>query len=620
MSYRDWIRQKLISVRPDLDLRSGTPMNIFLVDPLALITGPIEDDIDSLREMTADTVAANWLVTRDAGEDSVFVVRILFYNPVSLKFSRGGMLFKTDDGVMFTNTTDVSITDSSMSLYVDGGYYYYDLNISGSGVYRDNMTFTWDNDPTDELASIVIRSVSQGGSLPETNDQLLQRVADISTLRSPVTRKGAEALLKDQFGAKVRDVFSVGFKDDLMQRDIIEDIHVGGCMDIYTKGDLPNLTQTQVEVDIMEDRTVDGEVTLLFLEDFIDRFQHHNLTSYSAIGWARSTTFVEGIHYDMDALTGTVTMYPPPTPASTDYIQRFSVAGVSVTGPMEVTVPGVMTFRIFPGSIMKFDTVDDYFFVSSVTIVAGDTVIALDHNVGTPVFVDTMFFEPVRFTYEYHPIGTELVNLENPVVRMDEIYVLDPMTGEETTTEVPRLPGYGAGVYGGGPYGYGSEAGWKLSVDDVNLRYSMEESGFFEIPVEFIAEAISMNYAYAQDTEAFQTAMDESRALAASQLVKAFLPVNTYMSLDVEAPEVPQGMEQYLWGISAEVDISDIINQLYTLGATEVDINDLMVDTIFELWDIDGTFVSLSPTPEGRLTLSNNSMRLYPADVEIRLK
>lgn len=624
MSYRSGIIERLKSVRPDLDLRTGSPLYIFLVDALATVTGPFEDEVAALQETSPDTIAANWLVTRDQGEDSVFTVRMMFYNPVSINFPRGGMIFKTDESETFSNQSDINISASSMQLYVDGTYYYLDINITGFGTYRSSMTFTWDNDPTDELAFIAIRSVVTGGALPETNDQLLSRVAKTSTLRSAVTRPGAVALLEDVYGATLREAVSVGFLDPQMNRDIIEDIHVGGCMDIYAKGDLPAINQSKIEVEILDNREVSDAITVLFLDisSTSETLPFTSITEYEVTSWVRPTsiTFTPGTHYTLDPLTGTITMAPPPTPASTDYIQRNTFTGAAPTGAQEITIPGNISTRCYPGFVLQFDGDSELWMVQSVTVVGADTVLELDHNVGVPVSTDVYLYEPVRITCKYNPTAVELAELEKPVVRMDSMYVVDPMTMEETTLDVPRLQGYGAGIYGGGPYGYGSEAGWRLMVDDPNLRFSMFETGFFEIPRDFLGEIISLNYAVASNIAQFHQTIVDGRALAASQIVKAFQPVNTYFDMDVESEDPVTGMEQYLWGIQNEIDISDIINELYGQGVTEVDINDLMEDTVFELWDNTGIFVRLSPTPEGRLTLADNTMRIYPATMEIRLK
>jgi len=108
----------------------------------------------------------------------------------------------------------------------------------------------------------------------------------------------------------------------------------------------------------------------------------------------------------------------------------------------------------------------------------------------------------------------------------------------------------------------------------------------------------------------------------ANTLVKAFTPVGVTINVDVDAEtgitEIA-GLDEYIWGLANRMELSDIIKELYDRGATEVDLDDLIANSVFEKWNIDGSFVTLVPSGAGILDIGDETSRFMPLSITINI-
>ena len=230
--------------------------------------------------------------------------------------------------------------------------------------------------------------------------------------------------------------------------------------------------------------------------------------------------------------------------------------------------------------------------------------------------------EPVAVKFKYNPMGVELEDFDNPLMWINSVTVLDPLTDEplDPLTLITRKEGYGFGAYGAGPYGFGVSEGWLLIPDDENERYSVDETGVLEFQGNYLGDRVEISYKTSTRMAAFQTGMDANKADGANVLVKTFVPVGVSLTVDVTGDTgvtAITGLDAYLWGLAGSMEISDIVNELYTLGATYVDLEDLIDSMTLEQWNIDGTFSNITIPASGQISLSDPTTRFLPVSITV---
>lgn len=624
MSYRDFVTSRLEAVKSNIDMRIGSPLRIWLVDPLILFISYIEDEIEATKTQPVETTAANFIVDKDDGDPAKVTFRALYYNPVAVEVEVGGASIIDDEGNTFSNTSAISRTADDMRLYVDGIYYYVDFEAEGDTVYDTDASYSWDNGDN-ELAMITVQSVQSSGSPADTDDVLNKRIIDSSTLRSQVTRPGTEALLADEYLSKLREATCVGFLDDEMMRDIKEGYHIGGYFDVYVKGDMPANDTYQFTVEESADRTISDQTTFFFEDGDNSTYTIPWAPLQSAVvkSYARTvaTTFIEGIDYTIDLSTGAFTHI------STGDIFIQTYAGVVGAISTEFRLAGLnLTSLVYPNFFVKFDNgsgeeSEPYVITNLLYAGAGPgTFIYTERDIDAPAsgsWVNATFYESVLCDFVETPCGIELTELTNPVTVLTEFSILDPLTGDDTGSVIDKLGGYGAGTFGGGGFGVGDSGGWSFIVDDENLRFSTKEEGFFKIPFSYISDIVKAVYKHDPDVPDMQTYLEDQRTLAGDVLVKCYIPVNTTLNIGVESSVTITGLDTFIWSMTGTVNMSSIISELHEKGATQVDIDDLMENGTFEAWLADGSFVNYQPDGEGKLDLGNRLMRLHPTSITV---
>lgn len=614
---REYILQKLQEARPDLTLHQGDPIYYTTADPAAVIVEAIREDIAEVRNPTLDEKGDNFFVPRTSDIAANVSIRFYFNSAISLSYDP--LIIYDDAGVEYESALAVSRTAAEMALYQEDDYYYIDITMEGDGVFSSGSALVWTDAP-DEFSHMSVTTINSSGQVAETDDDYEERIETELTLRNSVTADGFPGLLDRLYGNQVRETLSVGFLDDEMERDIIDSHHMGGMVDAYVKGNMMVVQQLKGDTTDDIDKIYDRNIMVCF-EDATVSLWTNKVLSLVLTSGVRTATFTEGAgnDYTYDATIGEITRL------SGGNIRQFDIAAggaplpYTISGDMFVIVGGGGGGYLWDTLILEdMLIVHDGFAYLVQTVVdnAGDTEITVERTIeSADTSVAWNCYEPVVATMTYEPIGEELEDFDNPVMKIDSLYVLDPISDEETDVEIPPMGGFGDGNWGGGPFGWGDDLGWLLTIDDVNERYSMREAGVLELPWVNYGDRFSVNYRNLPDIAGYQSSIIDHRTEAADVLVKAFTPVYVYIDVNIEADEVPTNIDQYIWGLKGGIELSDLVDELYNQGVTMVNLDELMENSEFIIWNPDGTYEHVYRTAAGVIELDNNTLRLYPVEI-----
>ena len=631
MSDRTFVKSWLQRVRPDLNIKTGSPLEVLLVDPLVAILPELDAKLEEKYELSLDEKASLYMIERNDGNPAEFTVRLYFTSATDLQYGIGELTFYDQNGYLFTNKLAVEVTSANMSLYEEDGFYYTDLILTGDNVYDTTSSLEWENAPSG-FSFLGLREVTTGGSLPETDEDLENRIAFQLSNRSLVTSPGAQAYYSDKYTSTIRDMLSIGFGEEEMNRDFNSDInaHVGGYVDIYMKEDLPVTSTYKGTIKQLSDRSYERTVSTIF-EDGTGKLVYRNLLSSSEYTITAKSqtdgtlTYTEGVDYTIDRINGIVThvsgggiIADYGTPYISSYIIGSTTRDINISSLSDVRIGMYISLT----DTTSGDT-DWYLVINVYSPIIGVYTMTLDRDIPAGTY-NVRRFDPIEFTFKYHPMGFELSDFNRPLMWIDNVAELDPLTEEPYDPIVNIYPkgGYGTGTYGGSGYGLGDEYGWKLNVDDQDYRYSIEETGVLEFVGDYEDVMVQITYRYSPNISQFQLDADSNRSQSANVLVKCFVPVNTSFTLDATASagvEEITGLDEYIWSLGSRIELSDVIDELYSRGVSFVDIGDLIDSATFVRWNIDGTFSTLKATSQGVLELTTRTDRLLPGTMTINL-
>ena len=615
-------------------------MYVYLVDLLAATMTSLLEQTAAAGVMDVNERADNFYVTDGTAVPSEFTVRLYFWEPTTLQYSANQMNF-TSGGNTYNNKYIVSWPAQNMSFYTDGVYYYYDVILEGEASITSGITLTFDSAPS-TFSHVVVSTVTTSGSSAFTEEQLDEAIRRELSLRNNVTRPGITAYLSDLYGAALKDILVQGFLDEEQDRDIYEvplvgggttQVHMGGYVDVYLKGAAP--TSKLLKFDNVEDDDVEITDEYTILESTM--LPHIHLTSFRMESWIRTApqvTFTETTDYTVVLETGGVSL------VNIDLTKRHDL-GITTnirTGSFNCTPGGDVTSAV--GRVITLSAApsvpSDYIGIGSMIQTANGfgvllgtyivkeyddalKTITVDDTMVTAGLVYLRYYEPVRCYFNYNPIGAKLEAFDAPVLSLDSVNILDPLTDEETDVEVVPMPGFGSGVFGMGGFGVGSGVGYFLHSFDELLRYSMRETGFLEIPPAYDLERIGVNYHTDELISSAHTDLTSNRARPADVLAFAFVPAITDFNVRVKAgSEISEAaISELIWGMPGEIELSDVIDGLYSLGATYVNIDDLFNTCTYTVWSKDGVLARVMPTPDGKLTLSSITERFLPRSITI---
>lgn len=228
------IRSRLQSEFPGLILQDGDPLDDYAVKIMRILLEPFRREIkrisqaqsvanaDVLSDEEADSLAANFFVSRNVGGYATGLARLYCTAPQSLTITPSNVL-TSSSGLRFIPVESQAITSDSMQLNTEGGLFYFDV------VVRSDQQGSEYNIAIGEMTGIsnvgnvvkVTNKISfEEGADRESTADFLARVEASLTEKSLVTARGINARIREVF-ANVQSLQVIGFGDPEMERDVI---------------------------------------------------------------------------------------------------------------------------------------------------------------------------------------------------------------------------------------------------------------------------------------------------------------------------------------------------------------------------------------------------------------
>jgi len=630
------IVQQLLEYDPTYDVGGGVATTGLMIDPLSVILQPIineltavqsnqsiltileQSDPDAYPEDIVDGLASNVYVERLQGEIATTTQRVRFFEAQDFSSAQGILVFRSSTGKRYLNASAVSITEAEMSLNIDGSLVYVDIPITALDAGTDFNVAAGDITQMEAEPSGVANTANlydvEDGRSRETNTELIDRIKVAVTVRALVTGRGIIVTLTENFTTIV-EIQPVGFGDAEMMRDIVYNVHIGGNVDVYVKTATLSEDYTDSVLGLPVDATrrvstmttiaaVDpGPVSYSILKYPVDRTDVDPVVA-TIDGFS---IFTETADYTISDTTGAFTRVaggsiPSISGSGVDFsiTDSKTLEDVGAGASFATARRGMVLTISAPASVAGTYTVKEYISDDELTIFG-----TFPGVVWPVASVSWALDENLTVSFEYNPIAIDIIEtvrssartgytiVDVPVMDIDTVAVLEPISGEPTGELLNGLGGYGAGTYGTGGYGVGSEADYRLVVAEPTLRFSQQEDNFIEFTLDYLGYSVRVSYLHASAIEAIQDFVDDeqNRTEAADLLVRHFNPAYvetvepiTYQiaasseSTGTTLAEMKALLMTFINGIDSgdDLEASDIVDLLYDNGAVQVDLDPLL--------------------------------------------
>ena len=234
MDLETFIVARLTQELPDVNIAEGTGVRDLLVKPDQILMDPVIRELqlikqgqslanpELLADAEADSLVANYFLSRKLGGLSSGRARLYFNAPVAINITIGNVLY-TADGHRYMPTTLQSISAEAMLFNSSGSLYYFDIGVTAEAAGDDyNIAAGMLVGITNLSVAVRVTNLNafSGGLLSEDTSTLVARAQQSITERSLVVPRGTIARLQDQF-ADMTQIQVVGTGDAEMQRDMI---------------------------------------------------------------------------------------------------------------------------------------------------------------------------------------------------------------------------------------------------------------------------------------------------------------------------------------------------------------------------------------------------------------
>jgi hypothetical protein len=659
---RDFVIQRLLEYDPSFDVGAGVPTTSLLIDPLTIILQPVidelgvvqlsqsilsileTDDPDVFPEDIVDGLASNAFVERNPGSLGSDVQRVRFFEPEDFTAQRGILVFRGPAGQRYTNSEAISITSAEMSLNQEGTLFYADIPIIAVEEGEDfnveaGSISTMESEPIGAANTSNLFGIQQGRDR-ETNTELIDRIKIAVTVRALVTGRGIIVTLTENF-TTIEEITPIGFGDDEMMRDIVYNVHIGGNVDVYIK--TPSFTTSSfdvfnLEVDTTRQQAVAATAALLVIGQAytMSRSPVDRTNVDPVVRGLDGTIYTEGAldDYEIDDVTGTISRVAGSSIVHYEGLDA-AVGGIGIYEGKQLTLLGAFVAAV-PGQRVTIDTTAAAGTYTIKEKIDDDNVIVYGVFPVYPIAsgVDFDVDEVVAISFEYNPVTIDVIkevrsaarNLytitDVPLMLIDSVEVLDPLSGEPTGALLDAQGGYGQGGYGLGGYGLGGGADYKLVVTEPTLRHSELEDNYIEFASSHIGSSIRVNYQYASAIPPIQSFMDDrdEQSQSASLIARTYIPVfvdsTESIIYDINAADETGALtaDEMLVLINdfiddvvenADLQASDLVDVLYDNGAVRVDLG--TVQTLRgEIHNQDGSIIFAVPTSDGSIAIPND--------------
>lgn len=671
----DLIVQQLLEFDPNFEVGAGTAISGLMIEPLSIILQPIVDELtvaqasksiltilessdpDAFPEDLVDALASNEFVERQPGQIFSDVERLRFFSPQAFSSPRGTLIWRGPAGQRYTNSEAVSVTKSEMTLLQEGSLYFVDIPIlaleegSSFNVAAGSIT-SMEAEPVG-VASMTNRFGSAAGRDRETNTELIDRIKVAVTVRALVTGRGIIVTLTENFTSIV-EITPIGFEDPEMMRDIVYNVHIGGNVDVYVKTAAFVSGQKDVfnlRIDTTR-RTAGSSTVVASVANQDYALAHQSLDNTSVTPLVKSIdgfAFLGLQDYTLNSATGQIRRLPnateDPFDPSPSVIFHLEVTGASCTA----TGDPLRAKRFFKSGAFSDVRAGQILTISTPASLAGaytiKEIISVDEieifgtfpgAIGSfPISsVDAIIDDLLVVEYEYNPISIDIIQTvrdvartdytitDVPLIIVDAVEELDPISGETTGVLLSGDGGYGAGGYGEGGYGIGSAPDFVLVVTKPTLRFSDREDNYLAFDSSWLGKAVRVTYRYANAIPAIQAFCDDrdNQTEAASLVVKNYIPVfvdgGTTIDYDIDAAdaataisvdEMTTRVKASINDISASrpLELTDLVDVMYNNGAVRVGLSSLQ-KLQGSIHHEDGTLEFVSPTAEGVMAIPSD--------------
>lgn len=235
-----FVQTRVRQAFPSLAITEVDELTDVLIDPMRVLIEPLVREtklvklrrslrnVESLSDDEVDALLGNFFFNRIGGGFAVGVVRLYFATPQSITLSAVNPA-TTRSGLRFLPTRPQQITADQMLLNVEGTEYYFDANYTA-----ERRGDEYNVEPR-EIVSIAnlptavrVRNLRRFrfGAPRETNAEFVARAERSLGDKTLNTDRGIVAVLPESFPG-IRRIFSVGFRDPEMRRDIVRGAGLG---------------------------------------------------------------------------------------------------------------------------------------------------------------------------------------------------------------------------------------------------------------------------------------------------------------------------------------------------------------------------------------------------------
>jgi hypothetical protein len=295
----DFAKTLLTDRFSSLSFEEGDALAEAVIKPSQFIMRPLLDQAiiiirnQSLQNWTEmgeeelDSLLANFFFTREEGSHSVGTSRIYFSSPVSVTVGTGNV-FTSKTGLRFIPTLPQSIAADTMLTNKEGNYYYFDVFLMSENPGTDY------NIGVGDIVSVtgIIQAVSVtnkrkfiNGTSKDTDEEAVQAAQLSISERSITTLPGTVTRLSEDIPA-IDHIRVIGFGDEEMTRDVVRG---GGAGAIVAWG---------ADAYLINDD--DGDKTTQYITTYNANF----LTAIGPVGSVTDTWVISfnGVDYTVDSV------------------------------------------------------------------------------------------------------------------------------------------------------------------------------------------------------------------------------------------------------------------------------------------------------------------------------
>lgn len=636
---RDFIKQRLLEYDPTFDTGDGMFFTSFVIDPLSTILQPLQDEIDQVKAnqsiMTilesaspdlfptdvVDGIGSNFILPRLQGSTATVTVQISFFEAQDFAASVGLLTALDSSGNRWTNQAAVNITAAEMSLNRIGTIVFVNVLFVSTDVgARFNITAGsitgLESAPAGVIGATNPLASDMLARSQETNTQYINRIKLAITVRALVCGRGIITSLTSNF-TFLEEVQPIGMGDPEMMRDIHFHAHFGGNVDVYCKTPAPDPGQMDVAGLLIDGTRQVASITSIVAQVTGFGYPTGNASVDESLAPVVATSFDgtvvftrgggSGAAYVFDNAGGTFTRNDngePGTyalPSSSGHIYHNSVlaAAGSIVDATHVADSGATLEFARPNMVLTVTSPQSVAGVYQVKSVLAGTVEIFG---SFPALVSNVAFtidENVLLTYQFNPVSIDIAATPRPgrapftitdvpILYVQGVELLDPISGEPTGTMLEKQGGFGDGPYGAGGFGIGLPGDWQFVVTDPTLRFSSLESNMIQFSDAWAGSSVRVTYLDAVEIQQIQAYVTDplNRTEAASILAKHYVPifVSTDVPITYHVPagkvvasedDVTQAIVTFIETIASTkvLEKSDIVDQLYQQGADEVYLN-----------------------------------------------